>query len=106
MTKDQEAFINSISQVTKDINSNLLKDRDKLIDLHDTWKKNNDLSKRQSDWLGQLASSYKVEKKYDFHKEIFWQQLMSRVDQLPVSLVTAQSAIESAWGQSRFAKEG
>ncbi|MEG3616874.1 glucosaminidase domain-containing protein [Magnetovibrio sp. PR-2] len=32
--------------------------------------------------------------------------LLSRVDTLPVSLVLAQAAIESAWGTSRFAQDG
>ena len=32
--------------------------------------------------------------------------LLSRIDVLPVSLVMAQAAIESAWGTSRFAQEG
>ena len=33
-------------------------------------------------------------------------KLLSRIDVLPVSLVLAQAAIESAWGTSRFAQEG
>ena len=33
-------------------------------------------------------------------------ELLSRIDVLPVSLVLAQGAIESAWGTSRFAQEG
>ena len=31
--------------------------------------------------------------------------LMRRMDTIPVSMVLAQAALESAWGQSRFARE-
>ncbi|WP_051321600.1 glucosaminidase domain-containing protein [Chrysiogenes arsenatis] len=34
------------------------------------------------------------------------EKLLRRVDTIPVSLVLAQAAIESAWGTSRFAMEG
>ncbi len=36
----------------------------------------------------------------------FFTELLTRVDVLPPSLVLAQSANESAWGTSRFAREG
>ena len=32
-------------------------------------------------------------------------QLLNRVDEIPVSMVLAQAAIESAWGTSRFARD-
>jgi len=34
------------------------------------------------------------------------QEYLEKIDLIPVSLVLAQSAVESAWGDSRFAKEG
>ncbi len=33
-------------------------------------------------------------------------ELLARVDPLPVSLILAQGALESSWGRSRFAREG
>jgi Bax protein len=35
-----------------------------------------------------------------------WDDLLRRVDAIPASLALAQSANESAWGTSRFAKDG
>ncbi len=35
-----------------------------------------------------------------------WNRLLARVDTVPLSLVLAQAANESSWGQSRFAQEG
>lgn len=42
----------------------------------------------------------------DVKGETFWQDLFLRADQLPAELVLVQAAIESAWGTSRFAREG
>ncbi len=36
----------------------------------------------------------------------FWPELMKRVDLVPENLVLVQAANESAWGTSRFAREG
>ncbi len=35
-----------------------------------------------------------------------WERLLERVDTVPLELALAQAANESAWGQSRFAREG
>lgn len=37
---------------------------------------------------------------------LFWTELYLRVDQIPEALVLVQAANESAWGTSRFAREG
>jgi len=50
-----------------------------------------------------LAKKYKV--KADETKEII-EQLLTRVDTIPASLVLAQAANESAWATSRFARKG
>jgi Bax protein len=34
-----------------------------------------------------------------------WQEMLSRVDEVPLELAMAQAANESAWGRSRFARE-
>ncbi|KZX86210.1 hypothetical protein A3715_16540 [Oleiphilus sp. HI0009] len=55
--------------------------------------------------LEQLAKKYRLEISSPItapEKE----QLLSRIDQIPSSLVLAQAAIESAWGTSRFATQG
>jgi Bax protein len=60
-------------------------------------------SKKEKLFLEKLARKYRVEKgEYDNMVE----DLLVRVDVLPVSLVLAQAAIESGWGTSRFAIEG
>jgi len=38
--------------------------------------------------------------------QALWQALLNRVDIIPLDLALAQAANESAWGRSRFAREG
>ncbi|MCL6415753.1 glucosaminidase domain-containing protein [Aestuariirhabdus sp. Z084] len=64
-------------------------------------------------WLAQLATKYRVKWKADETSQetsqlpsSLFDELLQRVDQIPPSLVMAQAANESAWGTSRFAREG
>ncbi len=63
------------------------------------------LRQDENRFLWDLALDYEV-KTDDLHDEGFIDRLLHRVDILPPSLVLAQAANESAWGTSRFAKEG
>ena len=62
-------------------------------------------SERERGWVLNLADKYRVEVEQVSEKEIV-AELMLRVDVLPISLVLAQAANESAWGTSRFALQG
>lgn len=60
------------------------------------------------DFLQKTAGNYRVEVfliENDDFNDIQFQELLSRIDIIPPSLVIAQSAIESAWGTSRFARQ-
>jgi len=60
------------------------------------------------------SKRYKVKnwKKINFYNMSFAQmikikeELLKKINQIPVSMMLAQAAIESGWGSSRFAKEG
>ncbi|MCK9993772.1 MAG: Bax protein [Alphaproteobacteria bacterium] len=55
-------------------------------------------------WVISLAAEYGLD---DFDpKDGDWQELLRRVDTVPVSLALAQAALESGWGTSRFAQQG
>lgn len=56
-------------------------------------------------WLKRLAEDYGLPT-FDPKNDADWQHLLRRVDTVPVSLALAQAANESAWGTSRFAREG
>lgn len=61
------------------------------------------LSSLQQLRLEKLIEKYKV-KAEELEQQI--NQLLIRINQIPASLVLAQAANESAWGTSRFAKQG
>lgn len=63
------------------------------------------LSGLEREWLMELASTYRLQEDLGGEKQIV-DALLPRVDVIPVSLVLAQAANESAWGTSRFATEG
>jgi Bax protein len=56
-------------------------------------------------FLRNLSREYEVPTD-DLQDQSFLQLLLRRVDVIPPSLVLAQAANESAWGTSRFAREG
>ncbi|WP_220359307.1 glucosaminidase domain-containing protein [Alkalilimnicola ehrlichii] len=54
--------------------------------------------------LEELAARYRIEG--DLHNPEVREQLLRRVDEIPLGLALAQAAKESGWGTSRFALEG
>jgi Bax protein len=58
----------------------------------------------QQHWLAQLAIQYRLDPSLTSKER--YQELLMRVDQIPANLAITQGAIESAWGKSRFAREG
>lgn len=63
---------------------------------------NGDLSRGDRQWLERMARRYRVDAEEPAAQA---RALLDRVDVIPVSLALAQAALESAWGQSRFARE-
>jgi len=62
-------------------------------------------SQRERRWILQLAEHYDLDTSALSDREIA-NELYLRVDKVPVSLALAQAANESAWGTSRFARQG
>lgn len=63
------------------------------------------ISKDEKNWLKKLAEEYRVSNfnPSDINDLV---ELKTRVDIIPESLAIAQAALESAWGNSRFARTG
>ncbi len=64
-------------------------------------------------WLAQMAADYRLDAPATWEEATVpetWarltEDLLTRVDEVPVSLALAQAASESGWGTSRFAREG
>lgn len=63
-------------------------------------------SPTEKQWVSDLADIYRIKlEQFNSDNDII-NELMLRVDVIPVSLALAQAANESAWGTSRFALEG
>ncbi len=81
-------------------NSRILIERQYL----ETLARKDDLSEPEANWLAQQAERLRVDEEPG--SDAMFAKLKSRLDVIPPSLVMAQAANESAWGTSRFAREG
>ncbi|MFA7553055.1 MAG: glucosaminidase domain-containing protein [Spongiibacteraceae bacterium] len=63
-----------------------------------------ELSSAQEQYMQAMRKRYRVPEEDSSAQAVAL--LLRRVDTLPVSMVLAQAAVESAWGTSRFAREG
>lgn len=63
------------------------------------------LNRQQQARLQDIAGAYGVTMETTPSYEA-WQTLLARVDIIPLEMALVQAANESAWGQSRFAKQG
>ena len=67
-----------------------------------SYKDKSTLDESQQQWVSSLARRYKVDERKTELDDIF-DELLIKVDGIPVSLALVQAANESAWGTSRFA---
>ena len=95
MQLKKETFIKIVLPLVVAENEKILDDRRKLKVLSEK-KYTSDLEKQ---WLRQKLLEYKV-------KRGNLDELMFKMDMIPVSIALAQAAKESGWGTSRFALEG
>ena len=91
----KKRYFDFMRPVVIDENAKILSLRNKLLDA----RKN----KNNHELVAKTAKLYNVE--WTTGKES-WGKLLERVDAVALEVVLAQSANESAWGQSRFAKKG
>lgn len=96
----KQAFYNYMLPLIHEANARILSERA----LVETWYLNpNSLTDDQQTELQLLLIKYRItHEDPDVQKDL----LLRRVNALPPSLVLAQAANESAWGTSRFAREG
>lgn len=94
-------FIATLAQMVVEENEAVLEDRNWLLQL----SKKDDVAADEESRLHSLAKRYRVEE-LDNPPQLLIRDLLLRVDVVPPSLAIAQAALESAWGRSRFAREG
>ncbi len=94
----KKLFVQAILPQVLLVNDLVLASRQRLLALRDGIRAGS-LGRRDREWLADIKSRYFVEGD-DFD------ELIRRVDAVPVPLALAQAAIESGWGTSRFARDG
>jgi uncharacterized FlgJ-related protein len=100
-------FFRSLAPLVLRSNEFILRDRARLEQIRDSWTGPGGLDAEDRQWLAELAVAYGVADDVEAAVDrAALDELMLRVDIVPVSLALAQCAEESGWGTSRFAAEG
>jgi Bax protein len=102
-TKKRE-FFQYIYPAIEQENKNLLQIRTEVAVMIEAMFLEENLLDEQQVLLNSLIKKYKVSEKYTPLQQL--NELLLRVDVVPIELVLVQAANESAWGTSRFAKIG
>jgi Bax protein len=101
----KQKFIEYFSAEFERLNNIIEFRRQRLLLLYGEYYSGEYLEEMDRDFILHLADKYRI-KEFDFEKRDNWMELSRRVDIVPVAVGVAQGAIESAWGTSRFAREG
>ncbi|TDT37761.1 Bax protein [Halospina denitrificans] len=101
--KRKEAFFDYLAPIVRDINREVEKRREALFALEEQLENGKSLHQEAQDWLGRMTDRYRVDADEPAQRVA---ALKRRIDIVPVSLALAQGALESAWGTSRFARQG
>lgn len=102
-------FFRGIAPLALRSNELIRAERERVLALPPT----DELTADDREWLVQMATDYRLDAPDTWEEATepeTWarltEDLLARVDEVPVSLVLAQAANESGWGTSRFAREG
>jgi Bax protein len=103
-TGRKSQFIAALLPVVSAENERLLETRQRLTELQQSVARGRILPQQQQNWLARLAADYRIDG--ELPPAELLERLLQRVDAIPAGLAIAQAANESAWGTSRFAREG
>jgi Bax protein len=101
----KEAFFGFLTDFVEGENARIMDTREKLLPLNAVVAQDFPLSAPERKILHGIAVDYRLDPETVSEADLV-RELMLRVDIIPTSLVLAQAANESAWGTSRFAREG
>lgn len=99
------SFFRFLLPLVDEENERLLDLRTRLNFIHEYVRWDRDIDIEDRAWLHDVIEEFRIPET-DLNSEEFWEIALRRVDALPDHLVLAQAANESAWGTSRFAREG
>ena len=110
-------FVRLILPLVLAVNEEITAERERLLAMDEALQSGARLSEEEQSHLEELLRIYRAETtatssqassqagaQANVRKQIA--TLLTKVDEIPVSLALAQAAVESGWGSSRFAREG
>ncbi len=103
VSEKKAGFFSFLSAMAVAENAFILKQRAALDTLRKKHEKGVKPLAHEKQWLSEIASLYRI--KAPVASTEYWHHASRRVDVIPVSLLLAQGALESAWGTSRFAQK-
>ncbi len=105
IAEKKASFFDFLSPYVEIVNQNILIQRQRLIRFREKIISGSMLNRNEMNYLSSLRVEYKLENEVLNTLNLI-DRLLRRVDIIPNSLALAQAANESAWGTSRFAREG
>lgn len=105
VTQRKQAFFEFLIPFIRQENAAILEERQRLLAVKESLEDQKRGSETAISYLSDLSDKYRVDTE-ELSVEQQINRLLLRVDKLPVSMVLAQAAMESAWGTSRFVKTG
>jgi Bax protein len=101
----KKAFFDFMRPIVLAENERVLAERKRMLAINEAYRKGKTIDPAEQEWLFALAKSYRISMT-ELDSADAWKLLKLRVDSVPFRLALAQSANESSWGTSRFAREG
>lgn len=102
----KDAFFGFLAPLAEWENRKILRDRERLLAIHAELESKQQLSPQSRKKLNGLVEEYRLANAAELTVQEQIDTLLRRADIIPLSMVLAQAATESAWGTSRFAVEG
>ncbi|WP_257293847.1 glucosaminidase domain-containing protein [Endozoicomonas sp. YOMI1] len=97
----KSAFFGFLLPMVQKENDTILQNRQRIMAL----SCQSELTDKDRSWLADMGRKYRM-RDVSVYDELFFAELLTFVDIIPASLALAQSANETAWGTSRFARQG
>jgi Bax protein len=101
----KEAFFSYLAPHVNEANADILGDRDRLLGIRADLDPGAEPGRSDRRWVHQKLEQYEFDPVDKISDETL-RLLAQRMDMIPASMVLAQASVESAWGTSRFAREG
>ncbi len=105
VSEKKRAFFSFLKPFVEQANEDILREREQALKLQQYFERHGRLSSGRLEDLNALLVDYDLSAVESADVQVF-AELLLRVDTIPVSLALSQAALESAWGTSRFARQG